>query len=185
MQLRRVDIDDKSRSAVPKKERIPEALILESLRIGIQFHKFIKDAWIKTITDVDKAVRAKVATLLLIILFNYVWYSWTYSMCLICRLIIRLLILWYLLLYTLYQVWGGKSKPSSGRKLPMVYSRNCFYKRLFYAMQMVWKNTLIPFSRYRRVFLDQASSRVSLHPSLVHCIWALSKPLTHIIDKKL
>jgi len=63
MQLRRADIDDKSRSAVPKKERIPEALILESLRIGIQFHKFIKDAWIKTITDVDKAVRGEIVTL--------------------------------------------------------------------------------------------------------------------------
>ncbi|CAG8732514.1 4892_t:CDS:2, partial [Racocetra fulgida] len=35
------------------KEQIPEALILDSIKLGIDIHKFVKDAWLKAINDVN------------------------------------------------------------------------------------------------------------------------------------
>ena len=39
-----------------KKDQTPESLILDSIKNGIQFHKFIMDAWVKAINDIKVPV---------------------------------------------------------------------------------------------------------------------------------
>jgi Fanconi anemia group D2 protein len=50
------EANQSKRNQKKKKEQVPESLILDSIKNGIQFHKFIMDAWIKAINDVKVPV---------------------------------------------------------------------------------------------------------------------------------
>lgn len=39
-----------------KKKQPPEALILESIKLGLQFHKFVCDSWLKSIVALEEQV---------------------------------------------------------------------------------------------------------------------------------
>jgi len=44
------------RNQKKRKDQVPESLILDSIKNGIQFHKFVMDAWIKAINDINVPV---------------------------------------------------------------------------------------------------------------------------------
>ncbi|CAO3664414.1 unnamed protein product [Umbelopsis ramanniana] len=48
------------------KGMVPEALVLESIKIGLQFHKFISDAWIKVINDKESPSGYKIIDVLVL-----------------------------------------------------------------------------------------------------------------------
>lgn len=39
-----------------KKKQAPEALIIESIKLGLQFHKFVCDSWLKSIVALEEQV---------------------------------------------------------------------------------------------------------------------------------
>ncbi|CAG8524822.1 5833_t:CDS:10, partial [Scutellospora calospora] len=53
-----------------KKEQIPEALILDSIKLGIDIHKFVKDAWLKAINDVNRTNDHKIIDILILLILH-------------------------------------------------------------------------------------------------------------------
>ncbi|CAG8500289.1 20390_t:CDS:10, partial [Cetraspora pellucida] len=53
-----------------KKEQIPEALILDSIKLGIDIHKFVKDAWLKAINDVNTTNNHKIIDILILLILH-------------------------------------------------------------------------------------------------------------------
>ncbi|RIB11525.1 Fanconi anaemia protein FANCD2 [Gigaspora rosea] len=53
-----------------KKEQIPEALILDSIKLGIDIHKFVKDAWLKAISDVNITKNHKIIDILILLILH-------------------------------------------------------------------------------------------------------------------
>ncbi|GAA5812259.1 hypothetical protein MFLAVUS_005709 [Mucor flavus] len=51
-----------------KKKQAPEALILESIKLGLQFHKFVCDSWLKSIVALEEQREHKVIDLLVLII---------------------------------------------------------------------------------------------------------------------
>lgn len=52
------EVSQSKRNQKKKKDQVPESLILDSIKNGIQFHKFIMDTWIKTINDIKVPVHS-------------------------------------------------------------------------------------------------------------------------------
>ncbi|CAB5380613.1 unnamed protein product [Rhizophagus irregularis] len=53
-----------------KKEQVPESLILDSIKNGIQFHKFIMDAWIKAINDIKVTTKHMIIDVLVLLIMH-------------------------------------------------------------------------------------------------------------------
>ncbi|CAG8586282.1 6722_t:CDS:10 [Funneliformis caledonium] len=58
------------RNQKKKKENIPESLILDSIKNGIQFHKFVMDAWIKVINDVKVPANHMIIDILILLIMH-------------------------------------------------------------------------------------------------------------------
>ncbi|CAI2178598.1 17603_t:CDS:10 [Funneliformis geosporum] len=58
------------RNQKKKKEDIPESLILDSIKNGIQFHKFVMDAWIKVINDVKVPANHMIIDILILLIMH-------------------------------------------------------------------------------------------------------------------
>ncbi|KAG9294638.1 hypothetical protein G9A89_008117 [Geosiphon pyriformis] len=58
------------RAGKAKKEQMPEALILESIKIGLQFNKFVKDAWLRAIIDLKTSMDHKIIDILVLIIMH-------------------------------------------------------------------------------------------------------------------
>ncbi|CAG8459084.1 12988_t:CDS:10 [Ambispora leptoticha] len=53
-----------------KKENMPETLIFESIKTGIQFHKFVKDAWLKIITELNSPSEHEILDILVLFIVH-------------------------------------------------------------------------------------------------------------------
>ncbi|CAG8433679.1 11261_t:CDS:10 [Ambispora gerdemannii] len=53
-----------------KKENMPETLIFESIKTGIQFHKFVKDAWLKIITELNSPTEHEILDILVLFIVH-------------------------------------------------------------------------------------------------------------------
>ncbi|RIA85935.1 Fanconi anaemia protein FANCD2 [Glomus cerebriforme] len=64
------EANQSKRNQKKKKEQVPESLILDSIKNGIQFHKFIMDAWIKAINDVKVPTKHMIIDILILLIMH-------------------------------------------------------------------------------------------------------------------
>ncbi|KAG2226033.1 hypothetical protein INT45_002499 [Circinella minor] len=70
----KLDFRSLGKSAMPnttrKVKQSPEALIIESIKLGLQFHKFVCDAWVKSITALQTKPAHKIIDVLVLFILH-------------------------------------------------------------------------------------------------------------------